>query len=214
MVVLKSLDPRYLVNVKIGMRVMLEEENSQNVFIPCYVKEILSTDPIVELGIKIRCEDEKIGRVKHIGTESSFMTSLELILDLEKRLRNLIVDVLSKDDLDWWENIIDEKIKKEIDVKVKSGKEERERLQIPEYPEIQELFFRHLLEIIMSKGPWKRYFQQIFFEKNSILVKLTELAPFRNLPAHGKELTPHIEKKIQVYYDDIIYLIEGYQRKF
>ena len=168
---------------------------------------------LVELGIRVICEDDKIGRVKHIGTESTFMTPLELILDLEKRLRNLIVEELSKDDLDWWENVIDEKIKGEVDDKVKSGKEERERLQIPEYPEIQELFFRHLVEIIMSKGPWKRYFQQIFFEKNPILVKLTELAPFRNLPAHGKELTPHIEKKIQVYYDDMVFLIEDYQRK-
>jgi len=209
----KLFDHRLRINIEPGMRVMIEEEdNTNSKLIGCYVKEIITTGTMHELGIKVICEDGKTGRVKHIGTESTFMTPLELILDLENRLRKLVVEELSKDDLDWWENIIEEKIKEDVHEKIQSGKEVREKLQIPEYPLIQETFFSQLVEIILNKGPWIRYFQKIFGDKNSILVKLTELIPFRNLPAHGKELTPHIEKKIQVYYDDIIFLIEGYYR--
>ena len=43
-------------------------------------------------------------------------------------------------------------------------------------------------------------------------VKMSELSQYRNLPAHSKELTTHIEKKIQVYYDDIVLLMEAYHR--
>jgi hypothetical protein len=217
----KLFDPRYGTNIELGMRVMIKEENSEKLeLIPCYVEEIISNDAIVENGVKVVCKhaiktDGPLctGRVKYIGTESNFMNSWELISDLEKRLRDLIVAELSQDDLNWWENIIDEQIRNGVNDKIIKGKEERERLQIPEYPEIQELFFKNLLEIIISKGPWKKYFEKVFFDKNSILVKLTELSPYRNLPAHGKEITSHIEKKIQVYYDDIIYLLENYQRK-
>ena len=41
-----------------------------------------------ESGIKVICEDDKIGRVKHIGTEINFMSAMELITNLEKKLRH------------------------------------------------------------------------------------------------------------------------------
>jgi|APSaa5957512535_1039671.scaffolds.fasta_scaffold142523_1 hypothetical protein len=217
----KTLDPRYRTNIEIGTRIMLKEENSDNSeLIPCHVEEIISRDAIVENGVKVVCSHSiktngpsYTGRVKYIGTESSFMNSWELIMDLEKKLRNLIVAELSQDDLNWWENIVDEKIRDVVDKKKISGKLERQRLQIPDYPDVQELFFMNLQEIIVSKGPWKKYFEKIFEDKNSISVKLKELGPYRNIPAHGKEPTNHIVKKIQVYYDDINNLIELYAKK-
>ena len=217
----KLFDPRYRINIELGMRVMIQEENSKNLeLIPCYVKEIISNDAVVETGVKVICQhaiktDGPLctGRVKYIGKESNFMNSWELILDLEKRLRNLIVTLLSSEELNWWENIIDEQTKVEISARQKDGKEKRERLQIPEYPEIQELFFRHLQAIIISSGPWKRHFQKVFLDKCTIQVKLDEISAYRNLPAHGKEPTPQIMRKIQVYYDDITTLLELYARQ-
>ena len=165
----KLFDPRYRINIELDMRVMIQEENSKNLeLIPCYVKEIISNDAVVETGVKVICQhaiktDGPLctGRVKYIGKESNFMNSWELILDLEKRLRDLIVTLLSSEELNWWENIIDEKTKGEISARQKDGKEIRERLQIPEYPEIQELFldiFRQLLSVqVLGKDIFKKF---------------------------------------------------------
>ena len=190
---------------------MIEEYESKNSeLIPCFVKEIITKDPKHESGIKVICEDGKKGRVKFIGTESSFLDSRELLINLEKKLRKIIVQVLSKEDPNWWKNKISPKIKDEIQEKLSTGGEIKKQLGIPEYELIEETFFSHLPQIILSNN-WK-YFEKVFKNKNAILVKLNELAVYRNPSAHANELTKHIEKKIQVYYDDIILLIEAYQR--
>ena len=46
----KSLDPRYRINIEIGMRVMIKEENNLEL-IPGYVKEIITQDHLNESGI-------------------------------------------------------------------------------------------------------------------------------------------------------------------
>lgn len=210
----KSLDPRYRINIEIGMRVMVEEENNVNSeLIPCYVKEIISQDVLNELGVKVICEDGKIGRVKHIGTETTCMTSMELITNLEKRIRQLIVEELSKDDPNWWENKIHPKIQEEVNIEKQKGKIYKKVLQIPNYELIEETYFSHFPLILLSDKNWKNYFERIFHDIDALKVKLSELSPYRNLPAHSKDLTPHIERKIQVYYDDIVHLIEEHQRK-
>ncbi len=215
----KSLDPRYRVNIELGMRVMIEEEDSKNSELtPCYVKEIITQDVMNESGIKVVCEecieeDSKIGRVKHIGTETTFMTSMELITNLEKKIRRLIAEELSKDDPDWWENKIHPTVKESVALEKKKGKIYKKVLQIPNYELIEETYFSHFDLILLSDKNWKNYFEKIFHDANALRVKLSELSPYRNLPAHSKDLTPHIERKIQVYYDDIVHLIEYYQRK-
>jgi len=206
----KSLDPRLRVNIELGMRVIIEEESSDSNLVPCYVKEIITKDPKHESGIKVICENGKQGRVKFIGTESAFLDSRELLINLEKKLRKLIVEVLSNEDPNWWENKISPTIKEDIQNKLSSGGEIRKQLGIPEYELIEHTYFSHLPQIILSNN-WK-YFEKVFKDKNAILVKLNELAVYRNPSAHANELTDHIEKKIQVYYDDIILLIEEYQR--
>ena len=209
----KSLDPRLRVNIELGMRVMIEEESSDSNVVPCYVKEIITKDPRHESGIKVICEDGKQGRVKFIGTETSFMSPMELFTNLEKKLRKLIVNELSKDNPNWWQDKVSPTIREEVEEKLSSGKDIRKRLQIPNYDLIDESFFGHLSQIILSKKNWTQNFEKIFHDRNAILVKFEELAPYRNLPAHSKDVTPYIEKKIQVYYDDITHLIEQYQRK-
>ena len=77
---------------------------------------------------------------------------------------------------------------------------------------IEENDLTELVSVILAKKNWKHHFEKIFHEDKALFVKLDELAPYRNLPAHSKDVTPHIEKKIQVYYDDIVNLIEQYQR--
>lgn len=64
----------------------------------------------------------------------------------------------------------------------------------------------------MILGKRWQYFEKIFKNKNAIDVKLHELATIRNPTAHSNILPEMIEKKIQVYYDDIINLIELYEK--
>ena len=209
----KSLDPRYRINIELGMRVMIKEEDSINSeLISCYVKEIITQDVMNESGIKVHCENGNEGRVKHIGTETSFMSPMELITNLEKKLRQLIAEELSSNDSDWWKNKIGPIIRENAELKHSKNITKKKLLQIPNYELIEETDFTELVSIIIAKKNWKNHFEKIFHDDRALFVKLDELAPYRNLPAHSKDVTPHIEKKIQVYYDDIVNLIEQYQR--
>lgn len=208
----KSLDPRLRVNIELSIRVMIKEESSDSNLVPCYVKEIITKDPKHESGIKVICEDGKKGRVKFIGTETSFMSSMELITNLEKKLRRLIAEELSQDDPEWWKNKIHPDIRERAEDKHSKNLTKKKTLQIPNYEMIEEIDFNDISTILTSKKNWKNHFEKIFHDEKALYVKLDELTPYRNIPAHSKEVTPHIEKKIQVYYDDIIHLIEEYQR--
>lgn len=208
----KSLDPRLRVNIELGIRVMIEEESSDSNLVSCYVKEIISKDPKHESGIKVICEDGKEGRVKFIGTETSFMSSMELITNLEKKLRHLIAEELSQDDPEWWKNKIRPDIRERAEDQHSKNLTKKKTLQIPNYEMIEEIDFNDLTTILTLKKNWKNHFEKIFHDEKALYVKLDELTPYRNIPAHSKEVTPHIEKKIQVYYDDIIHLIEEHQR--
>jgi len=208
----KSLDPRYRVNIEIGMRVMIKEDSDNSELVPCYVKEIITKDPKHESGIKVICEDGKQGRVKCIGTETSFMSTMELITDLEKKLRRLIAEELSSNDPNWWNNKIHPDVKTRAEEKHSKNISKKKILQIPNYEMIEEIDFGDLSIIITSKKNWRNHFEKIFHDEKALFVKLDELTPYRNLPAHSKDVTPHIEKKIQVYYDDIVHLIENYKR--
>ena len=209
----KSLDTRYRINIELGMRVIIEEENSKNSELtPCYVKEIITQDVMIKSGIKVVCEDDKIGRVKYIGTETNFMSPMELITNLEKKLRLLIAEELSSNDSDWWKNKIAPMIRENAELKHSKNITKKKLLQIPNYELIEETDFTELVSVIIAKKNWKNHFEKIFHDDKALFVKLDELAPYRNLPAHSKDVTPHIEKKIHVYYDDIVNLIEQYQR--
>ena len=205
-------DPRYLVNVEVGMRVMIQVDDRADLT-PCYVKDIITRDPMNEAGIKVICEDGKVGRIKHIGTEASFMISMDLISNLERKLRNIVVQELSRDDPAWWENKIPPRIKEDVMLERQKDKMRKEDLQIPNYENIEEIYFLDLYTILTARKNWKNNFEKIFHDQDILKAKLFELAPFRNLTMHGKPLTAHIERKIQVYYEDIILLMENYTRK-
>lgn len=208
----KQLDPRHRINIRIGMRVMIQEEDHPDSDpIPCYIREIITKDPKHEDGIKVICENGKQGRIRYIGTETSFMSPMELINNLEKKLRQLIAEELSKDDLNWWTNKINPTIRQNAEEKHSKNLTKKKILQIPNYELIEETDFPELLAIMTASKNWKNNFEKIFHDEKALFVKLDELAPYRNLPAHSKDVTPNIEKKIQVYYDDIIHLIEEYQ---
>ena len=210
----KKLDPRYWVNIERGMRVMIQEEKSKNSeLIPCYVKEIMSSDVKNELGIKVRCEDGNIGRVKYIGTESTCKNSLELLIILEKKIRKLIVEILSKTGTDWWTNHIPTLVRESVEEKQKRGEKQKELLQIPNYQDIEETGFFHLHLIIGYKKNWSAFFEPIFKNKSETMKKLEDLALYRNLPAHSKDLTESIEEKIRNNFDELILLIEDHSRK-
>ena len=193
------------------MRVMIQMDDKADLM-PCYVKEIITRDPMNESGIKVICEDKKMGRIKHIGTEASCTTSMNLISNLEQKLRHIIAQELSRDDPAWWENKIPPVIREGVMSERQKGKAYKKDLQIPHYENIEEVYFSDLYTILSAKKNWRDNFEKIFSDHDMLKVKLSELALLRNLPAHSKHLTPHIEKKIQVYYEDIILLIEDYTR--
>lgn len=203
-------DHRYRVNIEPGLRVMLSEDSTT--LIPCYVKQILTEDPMNELGIKVECENGKIGRVKYIGTEAEFMDSADLIPILEKKLRNLIASELSQNDPKWWENKIPPKIQEQVKEAKKIGITSKKLLDIPDYDHIQELYFSDLSLILLTKKNWKNNFEKIFHDAHTLRIKLSELSICRNLVSHAKPLTLSVARKIQVYYVDIIQLIESYER--
>ena len=205
-------DPRYRINIEIGMRAMIQEDGKSDL-IPCYVKDIITHDPMNEAGIKVICEDGKVGRIKHIGTETSCMIPMELISNLERKLRYLIAQELSKNDPVWWENKIPPVIKEKVALEKQKGRTYKKNLQIPNYDFIEEVYFSDLYTILSAKKNWKNNFEKIFHDRDALKVKLSELALLRNLPAHSKDLTAHLERKIQVYYDDIILYIENHVRK-
>jgi len=207
-----SSDPRYRVNIKPGMRVMIREDYGSELT-PCYVKEILTGDPKHESGIRVSCEGGKIGRVKHIGTESAYKTPIDLVTVLERRIRRLIVDVLSHRDPDWWDNRIPSVVREAVEEKQRRGVKRRQELKIPEYARIEETDFSHLHLIIGYKKNWSGYFEPIFKEKSQTMKKMGDLASYRNLPAHSKDLTEDIERKIRDYFDDLILLVEDHYRK-
>ena len=207
-----NLDPRYRINIDLGRRVMVEEDGNPEL-IACYVKDIITSDPKHESGIKVLCEGGKIGRVRYIGTESAYKKSMELVMILEKRTRQLIVDVLSKHNSDWWNNHVPNLVKQDVEDKQKRGTKVKQRLKIPEYDKIKETDFFHLHLIIGYKKNWNVLFEEIFRDKSETMKKLDDLTSYRNLVAHGKDLTDDMTKNIREYFDDLILLIECYYRK-
>ncbi len=207
-----TLDPRYRTNIDVGMRVMIKEEGNSDLM-PCYVKEILTKDVMNEMGVMVLCEDGVTGRIQYIGTEAAYMSSMDLITSLETKLRSLIVAELSGDNPDWWENKIHPTVKEKVMEKKQKGERNKYVLQIPDYKLIEEVYFSDLHLILLSKNNWKKHFEKIFHNADALRVKLSELSSCRNLPAHSKELTEHLKKKIHVYYDDIILLMETYRRQ-
>lgn len=180
-------------------------------WVPGFVKEIKTKEPYHESGILVELENGMIGRVKVIGTESSYKKPIELIVILEKKFRKLIVDVLSESDPNWWDTI-HPKVKEKAEEKHSKGKDYKKLLQIPNYELIEETEFSDIPIIVTGDKNWSNHFEKIFLNREALKVKFEELAPYRNLPAHSKDVTEHIEKKIQVYYDDFVYLIEEYYR--
>lgn len=208
-----SHDGRYRINIQPGTRVVIEEQDKKGQLISGYVKDIMTKDAKHESGILVRLEDDVIGRVKHIGTESEYQKPIDLIITLEKRLRKLIVDVLSNNDPNWWEKI-HPTVKEKAEQKHDKGKDYKKLLQIPNYQLIEETDFGDLLLIITSDKNWNNHFHKIFLNRDALKVKLDELALYRNIPAHSKDVTPHIDMKIRAYYDDLIHLIEEHYRSF
>ena len=205
-------DPRYRINIEPGMRVMIVVDDNPEL-IACYVKEILTGDPKHESGIKVLCEDGKVGRVRYIGTESVFKKPMELVMILEKQIRMLIVDILSKHNPNWWNANIPSLVREAVEEKQKRGTETKQRLGIPEYDKIKETDFFHLHLIVGYKKNWSTYFEDVFKDKSETMNKLKDLASYRNLTVHGKDLTDDMVKNIQVHFDDMIRSVEDYYRK-
>lgn len=206
-----TLDPRYRINITEGMRVVIKEDDNPDL-VPCYVKEVVTKDAMNDLGIQVKCEDGRTGRIKYIGTEAVYMQPMDLITYLETKLRDLIVEELSRDDPEWWNNKIHPTVRDKVSDERQKGKKYKHILQIPNYKLIEEVYFSDLHLILLSKKNWKNYFEKIFRDADTLRVKLSELSSCRNLPAHSKPITEHLEKKIQVYYEDIVVLMEEYKR--
>ena len=208
-----SLDPRYHVNIRVGMHVMIEAEDSKNCELTlCLVKEIITKDPRHESGIKVKCENGRYGRVKFIGEEAEYRGPDELLTLLEKRLRLLIEDVLTKTSPNWWKDRISDIIQNQVDIKIEKDKVLRKLLDIQQFSSLEQTSFIHLQWIIIDKKNYE-YFKQVFGDdKSTVSVKLSELAHLRNIYAHNKDLTNLEKQKIRVYYHDIDYQLNRYYK--
>jgi len=214
MTIPKLLDPKYLVNIEIGMDVMILDDNEkENKLIPCKVKKKISTDAIVELGVKVECEEGEKGRVKFIGEEAEYREPDDLLTLLEKRLRKLIEEVLSKTSENWWQSRISKTIQDNVELKNEKYEKLRNLLDIDKFSSLEQTDFVHLQWIITDKKNYQ-FFKEIFGEdKSAIAVKLFELSHFRNIDAHSKELKNLEKQKIRIYFHDIDYQIKRYYEK-
>ena len=137
---------------------------------------------------------------------------MDLITNLEKTIRSLIVEELSRSDPDWWTGKIPPALRDKASSGKQRGRRYKQDLQMPDYKPIEEIYFSDLPIILLAKKNWRNHFEEIFHDSDALKVKMSELSSCRNLSAHSKELTEHLEKKIQVYYDDIMSLIEAHRR--
>ena len=127
---------------------------------------------------------------------------------MEKTFRELIVKVL-----DLREPWTKDKIPSDIIRKVIEQRQKNNILDDVEVPLINELDFTHYKEIFIYNANWQ-LFKDVFVDRPGLEIKLTELAPIRNIIAHHKRAITETEsKRVDVYFDDIMKLIIRYEGK-
>lgn len=113
----------------------------------------------------------------------------QLLRWLEREIRSLIVNELSKLTPNWWK----QRVPPDVRSNAETRKQEREKpypgrarqnLPLHEYLEFQDY-----IKIIIMKTNWNEVFKQILVRPEVLTVKLEEISIFRNDVAHMRDLT-------------------------
>lgn len=205
------MDGRYKINVKEGLSVKIEQRNEKNIFKIGKVKQILSSVPFDSQGILVQLEDHTAGRVKEILEEGNIhneSSSYELIKSLEKKFRELIVNVLSVED-NWWNTRVPGDVYKSVREKMEVYEKSKKHTNIPKRAMIEQIDFAHIREIIRQGKNWNDFFKAIFNDKEIFESKLKELERIRNDIMHSKDITKNDQEKIKIYFDDLVFCMDN-----
>lgn len=132
----------------------------------------------------------------------------ETIKNLEQELRKVISNRLSKVSKNWWKQNIPE------DVKINAEKCKKQN-QSPwswitrSKDAIDYIDFGDYGKIISKRDNWNNAFKEIFYNKEELLAKLSELEPIRNSIMHSRNLKEREKHRLQLYSDDIFDIIKN-----
>lgn len=132
---------------------------------------------------------------------------------LERELRKLIAEELSKKSSNWWRERIPEGLRVSAEERKKSA-EEVKQLQGVSYKEehpIEYLDFPHYLDIICRTDNWNDTFKPIFRDKERIRIRLQEINPRRNDVAHSRTLSGNDKDTFVVNARQILRQIYNYK---
>lgn len=146
----------------------------------------------------------------HTSDESAFMSNAyRLLFILENTMRNFIeTKLIEYYKNDWWDKGITLVIKNEsVD---KRKKELKEGWKVSEKnSEIQFLDFTDIEKVIRKN--WKECFESYFHDEDKVYSKLMMLENIRNSIAHTRTLTIDSMNRLQLYYDDLMNLMNSNQ---
>ena len=212
-------------DVKFRLEEKIQERNNCRVKINLYENELKQiNEKIIEIREmlleqkQIMFDEAKSELESFTPSETSYtapqiQVTPDVIADqrlgtMEKTFRELIVKVL-----DLREPWTKDKIPSDIIRKVTEQRQKNNILDDVEVPLVNELDFTHYKEIFIYNANWQ-LFKDVFVDRPGLETKLTELAPIRNIIAHHKRaITPTESKRVDVYFDDIMKLIIGYEGK-
>jgi len=125
---------------------------------------------------------------------------------LEKTVRRLIMDELSKLTRKWWKQRIPEEIREKAEERKKKEEELAPYPGLNLHP-IWYVDFSHYKDIIAKGDNWEDALKQIFKNKDHIRVWLEGLIPIRNKIAHMRPLTPREKINLEAFSQDILVCI-------
>lgn len=130
------------------------------------------------------------------------------LYSLERNLRRLVIDQLSKITDKWWRQRIPKDIREEAEERKR--REEQTPYPGPNLHPVWYIDFSHYVKIITKRDNWKEAFEPIFKNKEHIKVWLEGLAQIRNKIAHMRPLGPREKVNLDALSQDILVCIWKY----
>ena len=120
---------------------------------------------------------------------------------LEKTLRQLIVDQLSRITNRWWRRRVPDEVRQSA--REKKEVEEKRLVHTIDLDLMWYVDFFDYVEIITRDDNWREAFKRIFGNKDDFRVTIKKLLPIRNKIAHMRPLNPREKKNLDALSEDI-----------
>jgi len=133
---------------------------------------------------------------------------------LEKTLRRIVVEQLSKIDEKWWLRRVPEEIRQYAE---RRKREEMEKLvRTQDFHPIWYVDFTDYVAIITRRDNWNEVFKSIFRNKEHFKAAIEMLSPIRNKIAHMRPLSEREITNLIALSEDILVAIweQAYNRKY